>query len=198
LKNLFLKKSSDVKRNKSVLKGLTWRCIFFGTGGKIGLLAIISKQPNDKGGEKMAGSVNDSETLDSLNQLLQGEYMAVESFNNFISKLEDERVKKVFQEVQQQHRDNIAKLAGYIQDIGGRPDENLGMKGKMGEIKVNMDLGSAADTAKIIEKAIEGETLGVNMAEKVVRSKLDDKTRDIVGEILHKDRQSIDKLKMLH
>ncbi|NLM45502.1 MAG: DUF2383 domain-containing protein [Firmicutes bacterium] len=146
----------------------------------------------------MAGSVNDSETLDSLNQLLQGEYMAVESFNNFISKLEDERVKKVFQEVQQQHRDNIAKLAGYIQDIGGRPDENLGMKGKMGEIKVNMDLGSAADTAKIIEKAIEGETLGVNMAEKVVRSKLDDKTRDIVGEILHKDRQSIDKLKMLH
>jgi uncharacterized protein (TIGR02284 family) len=146
----------------------------------------------------VAVSVDKKETLHSLNQLLQGEYMAVESFNNFIHRLKDENVKKVFQEVQQQHRENITKLAGYIQDLGGQPDENLGMKGKMGEVKVNMDLGSEAETAKIIAKAIEGETQGVNMAEKVVRSKLDDKTRDLVGEILHKDRQSIDKLKTLH
>ena len=37
--------------------------------------------------------MHDTETVKSLNQLLQGEYMAVESFNNFLSKLEDENVK---------------------------------------------------------------------------------------------------------
>jgi len=139
--------------------------------------------------------VPDTKTIDSLNQLLQGEYMAVESFNNFISRLEDEDVKQTFREVQKQHRENIDKLASYIQDIGGQPNENLGMKGKMGDIKLNMDLGSDAGTAQIIEKAIEGETKGVNMAEKVLRGDLDERSRDIAGEILHMDRMSIEKIK---
>ena len=140
---------------------------------------------------------DNKETIKSLNQLLQGEYMAVESFNNFISKLEDETVKQTFKEVQKQHRENIDKLASYIQDIGGRAEENLGMKGIMGDIKINMDLGSDADKAEIIEKAIEGETQGVNMAEKVLRGNLDEKSRDIAGEILHMDRKSIEKIKSL-
>lgn len=71
------------------------------------------------------------------------------------------------------------------------------MKGIMGDIKINMDLGSDADKAEIIEKAIEGETKGVNMAEKVLRGNLDEKSRDIAGEILHMDRKSIEKIKSL-
>lgn len=141
--------------------------------------------------------IDNNENIQSLNKLLQGEYMAVESFNNFISKLEDETVKQTFKEVQKQHRENIDKLASYIQDIGGRAEENLGMKGIMGDIKINMDLGSDADKAEIIEKAIEGETKGVNMAEKVLRGNLDEKSRDIAGEILHMDRKSIEKIKSL-
>jgi len=140
---------------------------------------------------------NNTETIKSLNELLQGEYMAVDSFNNFISRLEDENVKKTFQEVQKQHRENIDKLASYIQYIEGQPDENLGMKGKMGEMMLNMDLGSSSDMEEIVKKAIEGETKGVNMAEKVLRGDLDDRSRDIAGEILEKDRKSIEKLKKL-
>lgn len=109
---------------------------------------------------------NNSETIKVLNELLQGEYMAVDSFNNFISRLEDENAKKTLQEVQKQHRENIDKLASYIQSIGGQPDENLGLKGNMGEMMLNMDLGSSSDVEEIIKKAIEGETKGVNMAEK--------------------------------
>jgi uncharacterized protein (TIGR02284 family) len=145
----------------------------------------------------MADNGINKEIIKSLNQLLQGEYMAVESFNNFISRLEDEKVEQSIKEVQKQHRENIDKLASYIQDIGGRPEENLGLKGKMGDVKINMELGSNADTVEIIKKAVEGETQGVNMAEKVLRGDLDDKSRDIAGEILHKDRSSIDKLNSL-
>jgi DNA-binding ferritin-like protein len=106
-------------------------------------------------------------------------------------------VKKTFQEIQKQHRENIDTLANYIQNIGGRPQENLGMKGMMADIKVNMEFGLKTDTAEIITKAVEGETRGVNMAEKVLRGNLDNKSRDIAGEILHKDRSSIDKLNSL-
>jgi len=143
------------------------------------------------------GKMPNTKTIESLNQLLQGEYMAVESFNNFISKLEDENVKQVFKEAQKQHRENIGKLASYIQEIGGKPNENLGLKGKMGEIKLNLNLGASTDANEIIKKAIEGETKGVNMAEKVLRGDLDERSRDIAGEILHEDRKSIEKIKSL-
>lgn len=138
-----------------------------------------------------------SKTIKALNELLQGEYMAVESFNNFISRIEDEKIKREVQGIQQQHRSNIEKLAVYIQNVGGQPDENLGFKGKMGDLKVNMDLGFKTDDAEIIKKAIEGETRGVNMAEKILRGNLDDESRDLVGEILQKDRMAIRKLKNL-
>ena len=140
---------------------------------------------------------NNKETIKSLNSLLLGEYMAIESFNNFISKVEEDNVKNTFQEVQKQHRENVEILANYIQDLGGQPEENLGMKGKMADIKLNMNLGSKADDLEVIEKAIDGETQGVNMAEKVLRGTLDDKSRDLTGEILKNDRNSIEKLKRL-
>jgi len=140
---------------------------------------------------------HNTETIESLNELLQGEYMAIESFNNFISRVDDDRVKDCFKDVQQKHRKNIDKLATYIQDIGGQPNESLGMKGKMGEMQLNMSLGSKADTGAIVEKAIEGEVKGVNMAEKVLRGNLDDESRDITGEVLERDRESIDMLRRL-
>lgn len=144
-----------------------------------------------------AQKINNTETIKALNQLLQGEYMAVEGFNTFISKVKDADAKKTLQEVQKQHRQNIDTLASYIQEMGGQPDENLGMKGRMADMKVNMDLGLKADTDEIIKKAVEGETKGVNMAEKVMRGNLDDKSRDIAGEILHRDRGCIDILNSL-
>ncbi|MDD4564784.1 MAG: DUF2383 domain-containing protein [Eubacteriales bacterium] len=140
---------------------------------------------------------NDTDAMRSINTLLQGEYMAIESFNNFISRLEDGNVKNTFQDIQKQHRGNVDILATYIQNAGGQPDENLGIKGIMGDIKLNLDLSSQSDAKEVIKKAIEGETKGVNMAEKVLRGKLDDKSRKLAGEILENDRESIEKLKNL-
>lgn len=140
---------------------------------------------------------NKIESIKSINELLQGEYMAIESFNNFISRLETGDTKDVFQDIQKQHRENVEVLATYIQNAGGQPDENLGIKGKMGDIKLNMGLGTQSDANEVIAKAIEGETQGVNMAEKVLRGTLDDKSRELAGKILQNDRRSIERLKNL-
>lgn len=139
---------------------------------------------------------NKTDLINSLNDLLQGEYMAIESFNNFINRLKDKETKTIFQDIQKQHRKNAEILANYIQNIGGRPDENLGIKGKMGDIMLNMELGSSLDH-EVISKAIEGETKGVNMAEKVLRGNLDNESRNVAGQILQNDRESIKKMEGL-
>lgn len=71
------------------------------------------------------------------------------------------------------------------------------MKGKMAEFKLNMYLQSETNISQIIKRTIAGETKGVNMAEKVLRGNLDDKSRNIAGQILEKDRNSIGKLNEL-
>jgi len=50
---------------------------------------------------------------------------------------------------------------------------------------------------EVISKAIEGETKGVNMAEKVLRGNLDNESRNVAGQILQNDRESIKKLEGL-
>ncbi|MDD2217917.1 MAG: hypothetical protein PHX63_05750, partial [Eubacteriales bacterium] len=63
-------------------------------------------------------------------------------------------------------------------------------------VMLDMELGLAADDG-VVKKAIDGETKGVNMAEKVLRGKLDNNSRKFVGEILENDRRSIERLKGL-
>jgi len=137
------------------------------------------------------------EIISSLNRLLQGEYMAVESFNIFIAHLKDERVKKVFQKVQDIHRNNIAVLAEYIQNLGGRPDENLGFYVTMADFKIGRELKPEAHPSDVIEMALEGETKGINAAEKILRGDLDDQARKIAEKILDADRKAINRLQSL-
>lgn len=138
-----------------------------------------------------------SKTLRTLNELLQGEYMSVDAFNTYISKSDEEDVKKALQDVQNRNRENIKTLANYIQNEGGKPDENVGLKGKFAEMKINMELRSKAGSTNIVRRSIEGMTRGISMAEKVLRGKLDDESRSLVGGILEKDRESIDELRTL-
>ncbi|WP_079490250.1 DUF2383 domain-containing protein [Maledivibacter halophilus] len=134
------------------------------------------------------------ETIKALNKLLQGEHMAVEAFNSYIDEIDDKDMKRTFQEVQNQHRENMTVLSNYIQDLGHKPDEKLGLKGVMGDLMVNMDLAGDTDPSYVVNKAIKGESQGINMAEKVLRGRLDDKSRNLAGEILRKDRESLSKL----
>lgn len=137
------------------------------------------------------------ETIKVLNELLQGEYMALESFNLFISRVDDDTVANSLMEIQKEHRNNIENLSNYILDIGGKPEENTGMKGKMGEMMLSSQLGDSSDASEVIEKAIEGEIKGINKTEKILRGNLDDRSRTLTGQILENDRQSIDKLRNL-
>lgn len=137
------------------------------------------------------------EAVKALNKLLQGEHMAIEAFNSYINEVNDENMKETFQEVQNQHRDNMTTLSNYIQDLGHKPDEGLGLKGVMGDLMVNMDLAGDTDPSYVVNKAIKGENQGINMAEKVLRGRLDQTTRDLAGEILEKDRESLSKLEDL-
>ena len=140
---------------------------------------------------------DNKETIKVLNQLLQGEYMALESFNLFISRMDDKNIKDELLQIQKEHRNNIESLSNYILDIGGKPEENIGMMGRMGGMMLRNQLGHSSDANEVIEKAIDGEIKGISKTEKILRGNLDDDSRKLTGGILENDRDTIDKLRNL-
>ncbi|EOC99598.1 DUF2383 domain-containing protein [Caldisalinibacter kiritimatiensis] len=135
--------------------------------------------------------------LDSLNNLLQGEYMAIEGYNIFINHIDDPRLKNEFQNIQQDHRRHAALLAERIQNYDDMPREKTGFKGAMADTMLKMDLSVRDDAPHILRKAYEGEGKGIKMAEEVVRGDLDSESRELVGEILSEDRKHLDRMRKL-
>jgi hypothetical protein len=67
----------------------------------------------------------------------------------------------------------------------------------MTDMELSMELGAKADPSRVLEKSIEGMTKGINMTEKVLRGKLSEQSRSLVGEILENDRKSVAKLQSI-
>lgn len=142
--------------------------------------------------------VQNKNTVKALNQLLQGEHMAVEVFEKFIDKTDTQSVRRTFMEAQKTHRENINRLDRHISELGEKPKHGVGVMGKIGEFKLNVELIGKKDSSQLIEKAIEGVYKGINMAEKITRGELDNSSRLLVGKILKKDRSNLIKLQNLH
>ncbi|WP_432407383.1 DUF2383 domain-containing protein [Wukongibacter sp. M2B1] len=134
--------------------------------------------------------------IDVLNNLLQGENMAVDAFNIFINKAQDENIKKTFQEIQNQHRENMGVISNYIQDLGYKPKEKLGIKGVMSDFMISIDL-TGKDDSQTLSKAISGEDKGINMVEEIMKIDLDDESKRLVNQILEEDRSSLAKLRRI-
>lgn len=136
-------------------------------------------------------------TVEVLNNLLQGENMAVDSLNIFINKVGDENIKRTLQEVQSQHRENMSVLAKRIQDLGYEPREKLGLKGAMADLMINMDLIGEGGMS-ILNKVIEGENKGISrMTDEISRSNLDSESKKIANQVLEEDRSSLAKMRRL-
>lgn len=129
--------------------------------------------------------------IKTLNTLLQGEQMGVDSFNVLISRVNNQRIKGVFQEMQNDHRKHSSLLAQRIQNLGGKPDEKLGFKGVMADSMLNIDLAVNDSDEHILDKALEGVSKGVSMSEEIAKGDLDSESMELVKDILSKDKGHI-------
>lgn len=122
-----------------------------------------------------------------LNEFLKGQYMGIHSYEHYLQNLKDPHIKKQFQEIQMQHKQHAMKVAERIQNLGGTPVNQEGMTGKIQGFISQLNLPDT--TTGLIEGALKGESLGIEMSEKIVRGDLDEESRQLIGEILDHDRQ---------
>jgi len=141
--------------------------------------------------------LNTEQSVKTLNKFLQGQFMGIHSFEQFIENLEDMSLKQSFTEILADHTNNAHLISERIHQLGGEPVTNEGIIGKAESFIGNLFDPDQGDEV-IIKHAIKGENLyGIKMSEQLVRDKLDDDSMNIVHQILNNDREHVDYLKSL-
>ena len=134
--------------------------------------------------------------IEELNTLLRGTYMGIRSFEHYIQKIKNPGMKKTFQKLQQQAKDNAAKIAARIQDLGGVPADSEGFTGSMHSFMHKITAPEKA--AEIIHDAMEGiKKYGILYSEKLVRGDIDGDTKKFVEEVIDTYRNQLDILEKL-
>ncbi|MDQ0090396.1 bacterioferritin [Paenibacillus anaericanus] len=137
--------------------------------------------------------MDNSQVVKELNTFLEGNYMAILSYERYIQHVADPDVKKVLQDIQQEHKQHAIKVAERIQNLGGVPADDAGIQGGMVEF-MNRFKKATDDPNFILQDALKGEEKGIQISEKMVRGDLDPESLTLVKEILNEDRNHLDQL----
>ncbi|MFT4413682.1 DUF892 family protein [Fredinandcohnia humi] len=132
--------------------------------------------------------------IEELNTLLRGTYMGIRSFEHYIQKAENDELKKTFQAMQQETKQNAQKLAERIQNLGGVPADDEGVSGSMHAFMHKMMLSD--DIEKMVNDAIHGlDNYGVHYSEELVKGDLDPESKQIAHEVIDTSRKQLQKLR---
>ncbi|MBB6448199.1 bacterioferritin [Geomicrobium halophilum] len=139
---------------------------------------------------------NEEIVVEELNTLLRGTYMGVHSLEHYIQKVDDAELKKKFQSMQQEVKQNAQKVAERIQNLEGVPADNEGVSGRMHTFMHNKMVPD--NTREMIEEALKGtDNYGVHYAEEVVKGDLDPKSKRMVEEVIDTNRKHAEELRQL-
>lgn len=139
-----------------------------------------------------------SDVIKELNTFLEGNFMAIHTYEKYISHLDDDKLKQVFQEIQQNHKRHAAMIAERIKKLGGQPVDDLGLMGRMVQL-VQALKGPTKDPAHILKDALVGEQRGIEKSRELLQGDLDQESLSLVKNILAADQQHIELLnKLLH
>lgn len=133
-------------------------------------------------------------TIRELNEFLEGNFMAIQSYDQYIYHTDDAEIKKTLQEIQRDHKEHVALVAERIQNLGGMPVNDPGLKGAVAGFFANLK-EQTGETEHILKDAIAGEDRGIEVSRKLLDGDLDPESLQLVKGILEDDEKHLDMLK---
>src|SRR5665647_1166586 len=110
--------------------------------------------------------------IKSLNSILEGEYMAINSFDDLIEHANDSNIKSELQKIQQSHRQHASQISIEIQNLGGNPSRSIGIEGVVSETISNIKHIGTTDTTSYLKEAVQGEIIGINSVNELIASNI--------------------------
>lgn len=138
------------------------------------------------------------ENFETLNEVLKGEHMAIEGYENAMSAIEDKKIIKALEEINKQHKKHALEITDRIVQMGGRPEGGTGLAGMMSGVMLKAR-GAFQTDRELLEELYQGESIGINSVKKVIKEELDSSSLDMMKKILQTDEAHLEKLfKLIH
>lgn len=154
----------------------------------------MDKKFNLKNLKKIYSKNKQDIEIAELNTLLKGEHMAIDSYEKFIEKVQDQNIKNEFQKIQQNHGQHATRLTEQIQNLGGRPSKGVGINSKIAQSFTQVkDLKKHSDLF-YVKDAYNGENMGIKSASEMIKGDLAGESLQIVENVLNEDKNHLNKL----
>jgi bacterioferritin len=140
--------------------------------------------------------MKNNHVVKELNTFLEGNFMAIHAYENYIHHIDDVEIKQVLQKFQQEHKQHAMMIAERIQNLGGKPVDDVGMMGSVAEL-INKIKGSTKGSTDILKDALVGEHRGIEKSKELLNGELDPESLTLVKNILSIDQKHVELLDML-
>lgn len=119
--------------------------------------------------------------VDALNKYLQGVYMAIDTFNHYLSLAEEDETKKVLMNIYMYYKESAILVIDRITDLNGENKEDTGFIGKATEVFTNIkDSFTIKGDDNLMTTAYNSVQTGIQMGNKF----LDENTLDPISKRL--------------
>lgn len=119
----------------------------------------------------------DTRSIDKLNDLLREEITAAETYMQAIAKIDDLDLREEFDKIQASHAERAQQLRLRILELGGKPVEGSGFKGKIMSMSENIASTFSSKAAVGVLEEEEDNTLKDYRKD---LDRLDDQSRSLV------------------
>lgn len=132
--------------------------------------------------------MNNKEHIDTLNELLKGELMAINIYEKVKGIQQDEQVSDMFKKFEEDHQRHAEKLSQRIIELGGEPKEGTGLAGIMADI--SSIFKSLRGPEEIMKQVYSGEDKGIHAYEDRI-DEIDPVSQEIVRGIMEEDHEHL-------
>lgn len=125
-----------------------------------------------------------------LNAFLKGNYMAIESYERFLEKINEPEIRKIFQKIKANHEEHAKLVQERIRNLGGEPVDSSGIIGDMVDWMDQFKL-ETKELPHITKDAQIGEFRGIKKSKEMLENDLDEESLSLVQNILEKDEEHV-------
>jgi len=134
--------------------------------------------------------------LDILNQILTGEYMAIQKYQSYIDSMADSPLRNHLIAMVSDHKNNATRLAYFIQTNGGYVEEGTGVAGFLSSLDSGLKKLSENTPIKMIDELHIGESRGLDKILQLMRD-LSASEKETVQAIVSDSQEHLTQLERL-
>lgn len=126
--------------------------------------------------------------IDTLNELLKGEHMAIHIYDTTKGIQQDNQVSEMLTQFEQDHQRHAEQLTQRIKDLEGTPEAGTGLSGVMANI--TSVVNSLRGPEHLLEQIYNGEDKGIHAYEDRI-DEIDTVSQNVVRQIMNEDHEHL-------